>query len=181
MSLNRQQREKFMASHICHKYNLLHVLPGIGQSQLSGLYLKSFYNGVKRNQLQLPEPLVNGSKFCDSCGVVYIAGVNLDMKVQEAENDGVGAKSLVYTCRNCGKHKHFQISVKIREPTPKPAEAFVAKWPAKKDESKVKKLTGKERAKKRKLDSLSSMLSRKREEEESKKKLSLSLDDFLQK
>ncbi|CUS24791.1 LAQU0S19e01706g1_1 [Lachancea quebecensis] len=181
MSLNRQQRENFTASHICHKYNLLHVLPGIGQSQLSGLYLKSFYNGVKRNRLQLPEPLVNGSKFCDKCGVVYIAGLNLDMKVEEAIKDGVGEKSLIYTCLKCNKHKQFPITTKGPEHAPKQPEAFVAKWPAKKEESKVKKITGKERAKKRKLDSLSSMLSRKREEEVSRKKLSLSLDDFLQK
>lgn len=182
MSLNRQQREKFVVSHMCHKYNLLHVLPGIEQTQLSGLYLKSFYNGARRNRLQLPDHLSKGTKFCDHCGVVYLAGVTLDMKVEESDkkSDEI-TKKLNFRCLSCSHSKVFPLETKPAEETSSANETFVAKWPAKPKDLDVKRSKPKERAKKRKLNSLSSMLTKKREDEAKKKKLSLSLNDFLQK
>ncbi|SCU81820.1 LANO_0B04280g1_1 [Lachancea nothofagi CBS 11611] len=191
MSLNRQQREKFTASHISHKYNLVHLLPSIGQSQLSGLYLKSFYNGVKRNRLQLPEQVTDGTKFCENCGLVHIAGVNLDMKiVDNPYGNDLKTKTLEYKCSKCGEVKHFPVERREFEEPQKAPESFVATWPgpqnskkenAHSDSSKVKKSSGKERAKKRKMNSLANMLSKKKEQEANKKSMSLSLDDFLQK
>ncbi|SCU77526.1 LAME_0A01398g1_1 [Lachancea meyersii CBS 8951] len=193
MSLNRTQREKFVSTHISHKYNLLHILPGIEQTQLAGLYLKSFYNGVKRNRLHLPEPLINGTKFCEKCGLVHIAGVNLEMEIVEksAENNENKSRILQYRCKSCGEVKEFQCenSKSAEREAQNATSGFVAKWPSATDaashtttNSKVKKLpSAKERAKKRKMSSLLSMLNKKKEANSTKKSLSLSLEDFLQK
>ncbi|SCU93058.1 LADA_0G01112g1_1 [Lachancea dasiensis] len=193
MSLNRQQRERFTATHIAYKYNLLHYLPGIEQSQLSGLYLKSFYNGTKRNRLHLPEHLTNGTKFCEKCGVVHIAGLNLNMAIVDvmaSDDESVHNQVLEYKCLLCGKVKQFDIGNSKRiESQQGPREGFVAKWPsgqktshdaAEVNGSQVKKLaSGKERAKKRKMNTLANMLSRKKDEEANKKSASLNLEDFL--
>lgn len=200
MSLNKQQREKFLNTNITHKYDLLHFLPTIGQPQLAGLYLKSFYNGIKRNRLQLPNSMISDdSKFCSYCGSVYIAGFNMKMRLREettAHNQSTS--KLCYECLHCGHTKEFLIEQKSeKEPIPAKSE-FVAVWPTSdttkmeastagfevvRDKDKVKKKSSaKDRAKKRKMNSLSNMLSIKKQKEENKKsKLSLSLMDFMQK
>ncbi|CEP61287.1 Snm1p LALA0_S02e10990g [Lachancea lanzarotensis] len=194
MSLNRSQREKFVATHITHKYNLLHILPGIEQTQLAGLYLKSFYNGVKRNQLCLPESITNGTKFCEQCGVVHIAGVNLEMQVvkRETKTSGKSGRTLQYKCTQCSAIKEFvfEAAEVSRDELQKSTKELVSEGtsagkikPLMENESKVKKQSSaKNRAKKRKMNSLSNMLNKKKEADASKKRsLSLNLNDFLQK
>ncbi|SCU78508.1 LAFA_0A06942g1_1 [Lachancea sp. 'fantastica'] len=195
MSLNRSQREKFVATHIAHKYNLLHILPSIEQPQLAGLYLKSFYNGTKRNRLNLPDSITNGTKFCESCGVVHIAGVNLEMQVVEKEVKASAKpeRTLEYKCLQCSTTKEFTLEAAERfredlrtttsQPTIKGTSARNVEPHTTENASMVKKQSsGKERAKRRKMNSLSNMLNKKKEAEASKKRsLTLSLDDFLQK
>lgn len=188
MGLNKQQREKFLTSHMNYKYNLLHILPSISQPQLSGVYFKSFCNASKRNQVTLPEQIIADSvKFCGSCGIVFISGVNMRMRlVEECDDNGKILRTLQYTCINCSHVKNLFFDQKDTSCSEKSKEHFVATWPVPKPNSsdtenngKVKKNAAKERAKKRKMNTLTNILSKKRETEQKKNKLSLSLEDLL--
>ncbi|AGO12133.1 AaceriAEL228Wp [[Ashbya] aceris (nom. inval.)] len=177
--MNKLEKDNFMRIHLQHKYTLLHHLSSSDVTHLSGLYLKSFYNAVKRNRVVLPNNISAGDvKFCGSCGVVYVAGVNLQTQVQETTHeDGIIMKELVYKCLKCSHEKRFILSQ--TDPLV-PKAPFVAKWPAN-EESKtgITKSSGRERAKKRKKNMLSNLLAAKKQQESAKGKVSLRLEDFM--
>ncbi|SCU80930.1 LAMI_0B04192g1_1 [Lachancea mirantina] len=197
MSLNRQQREKFVTSHMNQKYNLVHMASLTGPPQLSGLYLKSFYNAAKRNRLQLPEHITgDGTKFCGKCGCVRIGGVNVRQRLEDVSDElsNGGNQVLSYECLDCGDLKSFPIKrTGVRENTGKPVagpftESMRSKMPGIKEAQKSgsengigKRSSAKERAKKRKLSTLSNLLSKKNGEKQPKKSSLLNLEDFLKK
>lgn len=190
MSMNREQSDKFRDMHLGQKYNLIHMLPSIQVPELSGLYLKSFHNGAKRYQLQLPafidEP---DAKFCGSCGCVRIPNYNVKMYTKEYSNVKTGeiSRNLEYRCLHCNHVAKFSInnafetnSVDVNPEKTK----FTATWPKTVRQeganSKVEKRnSAKDRAKKRKMNSLSSLLSKKNNEKNSKNSPSMSLESFM--
>ncbi|AEY96756.1 FAEL228Wp [Eremothecium gossypii FDAG1] len=177
--MNRLEKDNFMRIHLQHKYTLLHHLSSADVTHLSGLYLKSFYNAVKRNRVVLPNIICDGDvKFCGSCGIVYVAGVNLQAHVQEtSQEDGIVKKELVYKCLKCSHEKRFVLS---QSDPPVPKTPFVAKWPSKENsKSSIAKSSGRERAKKRKKNMLSNLLAAKKQHESTKGKVSLQLEDFM--
>lgn len=189
--MNREQAEKFRDKQIVHKYNLIHMVPMIRTPELSGLYLKSFYNASKRYQLRLPPSIEDtDTKFCASCGCVRIPSYNVEMSTAERGDSmpGESARELQYKCLHCNHVAKFPLG-RLQENeniTQKECSnpKFTATWPKKvrseQDTTKVeKKNTAKERAKKRKMSSLSSLLSRKEEERKKKSSPSLSLDSFM--
>ncbi|EDO16018.1 hypothetical protein Kpol_495p16 [Vanderwaltozyma polyspora DSM 70294] len=52
--MNRDQFEKFRDRQIRKKYDLVHMVPHLGIPELSGVYLKNFYNSCKRYEVVLP-------------------------------------------------------------------------------------------------------------------------------
>ncbi|AMD22529.1 HHL241Wp [Eremothecium sinecaudum] len=182
--MNKNQKDKFKERHISHKYNTLHTIPRVGIPQISGLYLKSFYNALKRNRIALPTSILeNDRKFCSSCGCIQICGYNLEAKVVESKTAGSITRNLAYKCLNCNKVKLFELSSQ-EDTTSVEKSPFIAKWPKTPSENKTKgavtKKTAKDRAKMRK-NTLSNMLASKKQETASKNKVTLSLSDFLQK
>ncbi|CCD26267.1 Snm1p NDAI_0H00930 [Naumovozyma dairenensis CBS 421] len=201
--MNRDQAEKFKDRHIRQKYDLLHLLPSMlptGNPALSGLYLKSFYNGVKRYKLQLPSSITNSNeKFCGSCGTVRIINRNLEMemvvreKMQENDDSSSQIKVLKYKCLNCNFENEFTVgnvshrNKEIANPKiPRDnKDRSTVKLEAKNTNSTnggiQKKNTAKDRAKKRKMNSLSNLLSKKNQEKSKQKStsLSLSLESFM--
>lgn len=183
--MNRVEAERFRDKQISQKYNLIHLLPTLNVPELSGLYLKSFYNATKRYQLQLP-PLIREpeAKFCGSCGCVRIPQRNSRLSVIEEVEADTPSRKLQYTCLHC---KHVAIFPLVElpketDPDQNPTnEKFTATWPRReKTAGKVDKSSSKMRAKKRKMNSLSSLLSKKNEEREKRSSSSLSLESFMQ-
>ncbi|AET40324.1 Snm1p Ecym_5586 [Eremothecium cymbalariae DBVPG len=183
--MNKLDKERFRDIHIRHKYNILHKVLNVGTPQLSGLYLKSFYNAVKRNRLVLPNSIIEGDrKFCGSCGVIYVSGYTLASKVQNIESADSIERILVYDCLQCGHKKEFPLSIEVK--TSKEVEMvefsnFRSKETTSNLVSVNKKSTGRHRAKKRKKNSLINVLAVKKQQTDSKNKITLSLSDFLQK
>ncbi|CDO91847.1 unnamed protein product [Kluyveromyces dobzhanskii CBS 2104] len=168
---------------------MIHHVQRLGEPQLSGLYLKSFYNTSKRYRLPLPDDIRgDNTKFCGNCGCVRVAGYNLTMSFYtETEDEGMVIQKLKYTCHHCQEDHVFEVdktenkaASSSREASPK----VEIQWPKRsslEDVEKVKKnITAKERAKKRKQSTLSNLLASKKGKEESKKNtVSLSLMDFM--
>ncbi|QEU58543.1 Snm1 [Kluyveromyces lactis] len=186
----RRDREKFMDRTMAHKYNMVHHVQRLGEPQLSGLYLKNFYNTAKRYRLPLPESIrADNVKFCGNCGCVRIAGYNLTMNLlRETDENGVVTRNLRYQCGHCQSEYNFEVdkTEPKKDPSSKEASPKVdIQWPRQSspevNDDKIKKnTTAKERAKKRKQSTLSNLLASKKEKEESKKKnVSLSLMDFM--
>lgn len=180
--MNREQKERFRDQHIGEKYNLVHLLPSLDIPELSGFYLKSFLNASKKYNLQLPDHIITpDSKFCGKCGCVKIPGNNLKMKLDDKE------RKLIHTCLNCQNTHTFDLETQKKSIEVKEIEKkeFVATWPVKKGNdtnSKIdKKPNAKERSKKRKLNSLSNKLKKKKKDAEIKQSSSLlSLESFMQ-
>lgn len=189
--MNREQSEKFRDKHLIQKYNLIHLLPTLDVPELSGLYLKSFLNATKRYQLQLP-PVISdsSSKFCGSCGTVRIPLRNTKMSIAENSNETKVecTRTLQYKCLSCKYTESFPLKQSAHqriEPGSQAKDRFVATWPQRKQPEKErnmveKKSSAKERAKKRKLNSLSNLLSRKKDEKKKQASPSLSLESFMQ-
>ncbi|QLL30821.1 hypothetical protein HG536_0A06360 [Torulaspora globosa] len=183
--MNRVEAQKFRDKQISQKYNLIHLLPTLNVPELSGLYLKSFLTATKRYQLQLPSLIGESeAKFCGSCGCVRIPQRNSRLSVIEEVEANVPSRKLQYTCLHCKHAATFPLvelskeSVPDQEPT---SEKFTATWPRReKVAGKVEKNSSKIRAKKRKMNSLSSLLSKKNEEREKRSSSSLSLESFMQ-
>lgn len=187
MSFKRHNNEKFKARHLEQKYNLIHLLPSIGVPELSGLYLKSFFNASKRYDLQLPPLVLEGdSKFCGCCGCVRVPNFNTKMRIEEVPGDEIGEskRTLVYSCMNCNHQASFLLSRSSNKVNTdkKETSAFVATWPSGKDsDGKVEKRNNaKDRAKKRKSSTLSSLLSKKTENQEKTTLSSLNLESFME-
>lgn len=185
--MNRGESEKFRDRQICHKYNLIHLLPTLNKPELSGLYLKSFLNATKRYQIKLPSLIEEpDSKFCGSCGCVRIPHYNTQLSTVEAQEGEISTRKLRYRCLHCQHEAQFQLEVstinKVVEQKPLD-EKFTATWPRQdKATDKVeKKNSSKSRAKKRKMNSLSNLLSKKNEEKEKRNLSSLSLESFMRK
>lgn len=174
------------------KYNLIHLLPSLEAPALSALYLKSFLNATKKYELCLPSSIVDSdAKFCGKCGCVRISNFNTKMWIDEdtADKTGSNQRTLIYLCLNCGRKAKFPLICEPQEDEVNQQEnsnnaGFVANWPKsveKKDVNKVlKKNTAKERAKKRKSSTLSSMLAEKSESQKKKTLSSLNLESFME-
>ncbi|CCF59471.1 hypothetical protein KAFR_0H00620 [Kazachstania africana CBS 2517] len=190
MSLNKEQTERFRDRHIRQEYELLHLLPAVGIPELSGLYLKSFYNSTKKYRLTLPTSITDAnSKFCGTCGVLFVPTFNLSMKVITPydKDDKAAPTSLQYECLNCRKTSNFEIEVPKKLKHSHHVDATSGKLKSEtflEDKKKVIKSSAKDRAKKRKMNSLSNLLNKKKKEDERKSKnqgslSSLSLDSFM--
>ncbi|AQZ15975.1 SNM1 (YDR478W) [Zygosaccharomyces parabailii] len=176
--MNKAQSERFRDTHLMYKYNLIHLLPSMEVPELSGLYLKSFYNGTKRYCLQLPQYITEpNSKFCGACGAVRVPSFNTQMAVVEeiSENSAEISRALQYTCLHC----NTEASLAPRKVEPNKAKETVAGLHESLNNKVGKKSSAKERAKKRKKSTLSNMLSQKNEEKK-KNSFSLSLESFMQ-
>lgn len=182
LSMNRTEAEKFRDKQISQKYNLIHLLPTLNAPELSGLYLKSFLNATKRYQLQLPSLIEESdSKFCGSCGCVRIPKFNTEISIIEDSQ----ARTLRYACLQCKHVANFPLELPSKDADlgqNSASEKFTATWPRKNPAAdKVgKNSNSKARAKKRKMNSLSNLLSKKNEEKEKRTSSSLSLESFMQ-
>ncbi|QLQ78384.1 hypothetical protein HG537_0A06310 [Torulaspora globosa] len=181
--MNRLEADKFRDKQISQKYNLLHLLPTLNVPELSGLYLKSFFNATKRYQLQLPGLIAESeAKFCGSCGLVRIPQRNLRLSIIEEVEAKVPSRKLQYTCLHCKHVATFPLELsKEIEPDQDPTnEKFTATWPRReKVAGQVDKKSSKLRAKRRKMNSLSNLLTKKHEER-NRSSSSLSLESFMQ-
>ena len=178
--MNRDQNEKYRERQLRKKYDMVHMLPGLGLPELSGIYLKNFYNSSKRYKVVLPPSIVEAdAKFCGSCGCIRIPNYNVHMEItKEGE--------LQFQCKHCSRVTHFQYSIHKKESKDIdiiPKEKFVAKWPNKgENENKITKNGGnnaRDRQKKRKSNSLSAMLNKKNDEKKKQSSTSLSLESFM--
>lgn len=187
MSLNREQSEKFRDRHLREKYELLHMLPNVGAPALSGLYLKSFFNGSKRYQLTLPSSIIeDNNKFCGNCGVIRISTFNLSMKIDQTkdkEDNSIIKRKLIYHCHACNSKNEFNLGQqRIKEQTPNKEEVGRASSAPPAPKIEKSKKSAKQRAKARKMNSLSNMLLKKNEEKKNKSTTSLSslsLENFM--
>lgn len=178
--MNRAQSERFRDTHLMYKYNLIHLLPSMEVPELSGLYLKSFYNGTKRYCLQLPQYIIeSNSKFCGTCGAVRVPNFNTQMAVVEeiSEHSAETIRALQYTCLHC--NTEARLAPRKVEPEPNKAKETVPGSHEHLNNKVGKKSSAKERAKKRKKSTLSNMLSQ-RNEEKKKNSFSLSLESLMQ-
>ncbi|AQZ17601.1 SNM1 (YDR478W) [Zygosaccharomyces parabailii] len=176
--MNRAQSERFRDTHLMYKYNLIHLLPSMEVPELSGLYLKSFYNGTKRYCLQLPQYIIEpNSKFCGTCGTVRVPTFNTQMAVVEeiSENSAETFRALQYTCLHC----NTEARLAPRKVEPNKSREIVTRSHEPLNNKVGKKSSAKERAKKRKKSTLSNMLSQKNEEKK-KNSFSLSLESLMQ-
>lgn len=168
-----------------HKYNLIHHIQRIAEPELSGLYVKNFFNCSKRYRLILPEVMTrNNIKFCGSCGCIRVPGYNLIMDLIREKEGETEIRTLRYLCKHCEHEEKIMVdkttlaSTSSEQNSPK----FIATWkkPSTNEVTKVNKNTNaKERAKKRKQSTLSNLLAAKKEKEDNKNKMSLSLMDFM--
>lgn len=191
MSMNREQSDRFRDRHLGQKYNLLHMLPSIQVPELSGLYLKSFHNGAKRYKVQLPAFIEDSdSKFCGSCGCIRIPNYNVKMytiEYTDVETGGI-SRNLEYRCVHCNHVAKFSMNnafETVNSGSVPPAKTtFTATWPKTVRQEAVnskveKRNSAKDRAKKRKMNSLSSLLSKKNNEKKNKNSPSMSLESFM--
>jgi ribonuclease MRP protein subunit SNM1 len=134
--------------------------------------------------LTLP-PQISDGRFCEHCGCVLVAGMNMSMRVvyqkkkkKKVEQWEPRGRKLRISCFTCNKTTYYDLlqpqENKKGEPVIK--EPFVAQW---EPHSQEKKSKAKDRAKKRKKSNLSNLLSSKKEAEASKNSSLLSLDDFM--
>lgn len=183
--MNRDQRNRFRDRHLQYQYELMHILPSVSTNpdHLSGLYLKKFYNSSKRYQLTLPVPLIekNSGKFCPKCGVVRIPGINLTMekRISTTGNEAI----LKYSCKLCQENSSTSLGEEIvvknhlsKSNTPTPLRK---NSDGQKDVKISKGNSAKSRAKKRKMNSLSNLLSKKNKETKNNKGGILSLESFM--
>lgn len=177
--------------HLKHLYDLTHGVPDT--PELSGVYTQKLVKAVAKQGNSLPQQVCDG-KFCSHCQCLFIAGVNMSMRVvykkskSKSKTKKLGKergwkvdktdetkvfreRSLRLTCFTCNKNTNLP----ILNPKPKlevQKETFVAKW-------EPQKSTAKDRAKKRKRNNLASLLSSKKEADSKGKSGLLSLDDFM--
>ncbi|QHS72656.1 Snm1p [Saccharomyces paradoxus] len=197
--MNKEQAGKYQERSLRQKYNLLHVLPTLNSRALSGLYYKNFHNSVKRYQITLPEQLRSG-KFCSHCGCVYVPHFNAKLQVTtNAEQDDDSEKlddegmkepkiCIKLNCLNCEKSTLFEWKSELVDPAfEQDANSMINSTSSRKTSYAVKKPQkgkisgGKDRSKKRKLNSLTNLLSKKNQEKklEKKKSSSMSLESFM--
>ncbi|CAB4256009.1 similar to Saccharomyces cerevisiae YDR478W SNM1 Subunit of RNase MRP, which cleaves pre-rRNA and has a role in cell cycle-regulated degradation of daughter cell-specific mRNAs [Maudiozyma barnettii] len=177
--MNRIQRERFRDRHLRQKYDLLHSLPTLQTPALAGLYLKSFYNATKRYDLTLPSEITDADvKFCGECGVVHVPMVNMDI-VSTSDNEQ--EDSLSFKCRHCNHKVSFK-SNKIESKINSPPPESLSNSPSPVIQNKISNSTAKSRAKKRKQNSLNSLLANKKKEQKNGSTSSLSsltLESFM--
>lgn len=188
--MNKDQKIKFRDRHLRYQYELLHFIPSITShpDTLSGLYLRKFYNSTKRYQLNLPPTLVDKcGKFCPQCGVVRVLGVNSSTHLsKDSDKDDT---LLIYKCQLC---KNETRSPSLGQPLPAPALSPSSSLSAANSSASLSPGIGKveksgnkakARAKKRKMNNLSNLLSQKDKErkDSNKHKGLLSLESFMQK
>lgn len=190
--MNKDQKIKFRDRHLQYQYDLLHQLPSITKTpnDLSGLYLKKFYNSTKKYQLCLPSQLTDSmGKFCSKCGVVRVPGINMSMKiVSNQHNNNSSSSSLIYHCRLCSSETVSDI-IDIQLPSLNSGKALTSNNKktlsihTSNNNNKVKKNENKAkiRAKKRKMNTLSNLLLQKDKENKNKQKSNglLSLESFM--
>ncbi|CAI4056582.1 hypothetical protein N7582_000652 [Saccharomyces uvarum] len=200
--MNRDQTVKYQERNLRQKYNMLHALPTLKSKALSGLYYRNFHNSVKRYQVVLPEQLISG-KFCPHCGCVYVPNFNATLQATTSTEQDDSAKlnnediqtlkrCIEVRCLNCKMCEKFDWKTELGEQAtkgePKPiADGISARKVPQATEkqqklnTKNKSSSGKDRSKKRKLNSLTSLLSKKNQEKNQKKNMSssLSLESFM--
>ncbi|KAL3230640.1 Ribonuclease MRP protein subunit SNM1 [Nakaseomyces bracarensis] len=176
--MNRDQKIKFRDRQIKQKYELVHMLPSLGVKELSGLYLKNFFNCTKRYHYKLSDYVKEpDQKFCGECGYIQVPTHSVKIETIQVEQDRQTV--IKFTCLMCKHTYNETIEVKTKKSTPKPTLDPEAK------SHQINKNTNsaKKRAKLRKQNSLTSMLSRKDQEKKNVKKSSsmLSLESFMKK
>ncbi|EDK36738.2 predicted protein [Meyerozyma guilliermondii ATCC 6260] len=127
-----------------HFLNLSHAT---ASSPLNRRYTYLFSNHVADHEIVLPNEF-ESQRFCLKCGLKYIPGVNVKIRVDYKRKDGVSANKLVYTCSGCNSRHRFDLEVPTKV-TKEPAEPVKSK--------------SRQRAKKRKT-TLSTMLAQKKSE-----------------
>lgn len=197
--MNKDQKIKFRDRHLQYQYDLLHQLPSIIKTtnNLSGLYLKRFYNSTKKYQLNLPSPLTDSmGKFCPKCGVVRVPCINTSMKIQPNQNNppksssSSSTSSLIYYCLLCSNETACEVidtqlpSLDNIHPSAKNNNTNNNKTTTViQNIKKVNKSENKAkiRAKKRKMNTLANLLSQKDRENKNKQKSNglLSLESFM--
>ncbi|CAI1860769.1 hypothetical protein SEUBUCD646_0B05760 [Saccharomyces eubayanus] len=200
--MNRDQTVKYQERNLRQKYNMLHALPALKSKALSGLYYRNFHNSVKRYQVVLPEQLISG-KFCPHCGCVYVPNFNATLQAttsteldDSAKHNNEGRQTskncIEVRCLNCKVCEQFDWKTELAgqavegEPNPMTNGISARKIPQEteklqKSNTKNKGSSGKDRSKKRKLTSLTNLLSKKNQEKNQKKNISssLSLESFM--
>lgn len=182
--MNKRDKERFRDLQINHKFNLVHMLQCINQPYLSGLYLKNFYNVVKKYRLVLPESVIGEDNiFCSNCGSVHIAGFNLEMNMSEKSNKiGMVNKVLTFSCSHCDYTSDIIIenSACKNKNANKKLLTSISKEEGENLNKVNKNSSAKERAKKRRKNTLANILSTIKQNDEKKVNNTLNLMDFIQ-
>ncbi|CCE62206.1 hypothetical protein TPHA_0C00490 [Tetrapisispora phaffii CBS 4417] len=121
--MNREAKENYRDIQLRKKYNSIHKLAELGLSELSGLYLTSFYNSSKRYNVILPQQIVSdGSKFCGKCGCLRVPNHNVLISSEEL--------NIRFTCLKCGDIKLFERRSNRPVTKEEIEHDFVATWPS---------------------------------------------------
>lgn len=129
-----------------HLLNLAHAT---ASSPLNRRYTYLFLRHVEDHEIVLPNEF-ESQRFCLSCGLKYIPGVNVKIRVDYKRRNGQCANQLVYTCSGCNAKHRFDLEVPKKKEPSEPTE------PTEPIKSKSR-----QRAKKRKT-TLSNMLAQKK-------------------
>lgn len=193
--MNKDQKIKFRNRHLQYQYDLLHQLPSIIKTtnSLSGLYLKKFYNSTKKYQLNLPSSLTDSmGKFCPRCGVVRVPSINTSMKIKPNQNNNPhffsSSSSFIYCCLLCTNETAYDVT-DTQLPSLRSTQTLTNNNNNNKsivdiqNNKKINKSENKAkiRAKKRKMNTLSNLLSQRERENKNKQKSNglLSLESFM--
>lgn len=170
-----------------HLWNLIHAKPISPSTPAVSLKLTRF---LSEKQINLPPSVSH--RVCPHCGIVSVPGLTMLSSIVYGTKGGVNqinyrkkkniraARSLVYTCLGCDKRETIEANL-VNESAPaieSTTPPFTAKWtsPAKIDTN----AKSRERQKKRKQNSLTSLLANKKKNDQEKDRLnSLNLMEFM--
>lgn len=139
-----------------------------------------FLGYCDEKQINIPDYLGEGQRFCKGCKVIFISGWNVEIRVayERCKAERRRKRVLKYRCLNCKTTNRHDCLVQqseaktLEDDNVDRGKEFKASWPPGKTEAK-------KRSKKRKqMGNLSSLLQQRKSQEENKKS-SLSLMDFL--
>lgn len=178
--------ESTNVKNLKHLYDVTHSVPLV--PEVGALYTQKLMKTVGHQGLTLP-PIIAEGQFCEHCGCVLIAGVNMSMRIVYSKRGKKSDKKsdkgeftprerkLRISCYTCNKTMIMTLLQPVEKEKQKQEKdadkrPFVAEW-------NPKTSGAKERAKRRKQNNLSSLLKNKKQEEQAKKGSLLSLGDFM--
>lgn len=97
-----------------HYNNLAHVT---ATPMLNRKYSNLFLSYIDQNEIALPDEYET-QRFCNQCGVKYIPGINVRIRVVYMKRDNQSANQLVYHCTCCNLKRIFKLAVPTKPTAP---------------------------------------------------------------